>query len=131
MQNALHDAGISPHRIQYVNAHGPSDKHMDRVETDAIRKIFQSHASQLMVSSIKGMTGNPFAAGGGMQMVASALAMKECLIPPTTNYEFPDPDCPLDFVPRQARRVAVEKVLVNSHGIGGGNCTVALGRFKE
>jgi len=131
MAGALHDAGLSPHRIQYINAHGPSAKDMDRVECDAIKKVFGKHAHKLMVSSIKGVTGNPFAAGGGLQMVASALTIDRRTVHPTANYEFPDPTCDLDFVPGSARRVAVDALLVNSHGMGGGNCTIALTRFKE
>ncbi|SDT93156.1 3-oxoacyl-[acyl-carrier-protein] synthase II [Verrucomicrobium sp. GAS474] len=131
MQGAMDDGSISTHRVQYINAHGPSDRNMDRVESDAIKKVFGQHARKVMISSIKGVTGNPFAAGGALQMVASALTIDRKMVHPTANYEIPDPICDLDFVPGAARKVSIDTMLVNSHGMGGGNCTIALARFKE
>ena len=127
MKQAMDDAGLSPSRVQYINAHGPSDKAMDRVETDVIKDVFRAKAKDLMVSSIKGVTGNPLSAGGALQLAATALALHHRVIPPTANYEFPDPQCDLDYVPRQ-RHVAVNFALVNSHGVGGGNVTLAIKR---
>jgi len=130
MGEALENAAALSRRIDYVNAHGPSDKEMDRVETEAIKTTFGNHAKSLMISSIKGVTGNPLAAGGALQAIASALTLHQSTIHPTANYEFPDPKCDLDYVPNKARRIAIEQVVVNSHGVGGSNCSLVLRRFR-
>ena len=125
MTLALANARLSSANIDYVCAHGPSDPVIDRVETAMIRKTLGRHAYHIPVSSIKGVTGNPLAAAGPMELIACALAMRDNLIPPTANYTTPDPTCDLDYVP-QARRTRFEHALVNVHGMGGGNTSIIV-----
>ncbi len=127
MTLALANAQMGEDRIDYVCAHGPSDLVIDRVETAMIRNTFGRRAYRMPVSSIKGVTGNPLAAAGPMELVACALAMRDDLIPPTANYTTPDPACDLDYVPR-ARRSRIGHALVNVHGMGGGNTSLIVGR---
>ncbi len=127
MTLALANARLGSDRIDYVCAHGPSDPVIDRVETARIRDTFGRRAYRMPVSSIKGVTGNPLAAAGPMELIACALAMRDDLIPPTANYTTPDPACDLDYVP-QARRMRLEHALLNVHGMGGGNTTLIVGR---
>ena len=127
MALALANARLSGEAIDYVCAHGPSDPAIDRVETAMIRHTFGRHAYRIPVSSIKGVTGNPLAAAGPMEVIACALAMRDDLIPPTANYTTPDPACDLDYVP-QARRTRLEHALINVHGMGGGNTTLIVRR---
>jgi 3-oxoacyl-[acyl-carrier-protein] synthase II len=123
MANARLDAGA----IDYVCAHGPSDVGIDRVETAMIRNVLGSRAYRIPVSSIKGVTGNPLAAVGPLEIIACALAMRDNRVPPTANYTTPDPACDLDYVP-QARRMRFEHALINVHGMGGGNTTLVVRR---
>jgi 3-oxoacyl-(acyl-carrier-protein) synthase len=125
MTLALANARLDGGAIDYVCAHGPSDPVLDRVETEMIRRVLGRHAYRIPVSSIKGVTGNPLAAAGPLELVACALAMRHGLIPPTANYTTPDPACDLDYVP-QARRTRIEHALVNVHGMGGGNATLIV-----
>jgi len=127
MELALANARLSGDAIGYVCAHGPSDPVIDRVETAMIRNTLGRHAYRIPVSSIKGVTGNPLAAAGPMELIACALAMRDDLIPPTANYTTPDPACDLDYVPL-ARRSRVENALINVHGMGGGNATIIVRR---
>jgi len=127
MELALANARVSGDAIGYVCAHGPSDPVIDRVETAMIRNTFGRHAYRIPVSSIKGVTGNPLAAAGPMELIACALAMRDDLIPPTANYTTPDPECDLDYVP-QLRRTRLEHALLNVHGMGGGNATLVVRR---
>jgi 3-oxoacyl-[acyl-carrier-protein] synthase II len=127
---ALKDAGINPQEVDYINAHGTSTALNDKIETLAIKRAFGSYAKKLMVSSTKSMTGHLLGAAGGVEFVACCLAIKEGLVPPTINYEYPDPDCDLDYVPNTARRAKVEVAISNSLGFGGHNATLALRKFK-
>jgi 3-oxoacyl-[acyl-carrier-protein] synthase II len=129
MKWALRDAKIDPQKVDYVNAHGTSTKLNDKVETLAIKKALGDHAKKVMVSSTKSMTGHLLGAAGGYEFVVSCLAVKEDIVPPTINYEFPDPDCDLDYVPNTARRSTVNVALSNSLGFGGHNATLAVKKF--
>lgn len=129
MELALANARLNGDLIDYVCAHGPSDLGIDRMETAMIRNVLGRHAYRIPVSSIKGVTGNPLAAAGPMELIACALAMRDDLIPPTANYTTPDPACDLDYVP-QARRTRFEHALLNVHGMGGGNTTLIVRRFS-
>lgn len=131
MRWALKDARLNPEDIGYINAHGTSTKLNDKVETLAIKKAFGSHAKRLMVSSIKSMTGHLLGAAGGVEFVASCLTLRDDIIPPTINYEYPDPDCDLDYVPNTSRRVKVNACISNSLGFGGHNATLVIKKFKE
>ncbi|HQO37875.1 MAG TPA: beta-ketoacyl-ACP synthase II [Candidatus Omnitrophota bacterium] len=126
---ALKDAGVNPEQVDYINAHGTSTKLNDKGETLAIKKALGSHAKKVMVSSTKSMTGHMLGAAGGYEFVVSCLAVKEDIAPPTTNYEFPDPDCDLDYVPNTARRTPINVALSNSLGFGGHNATLAVKKF--
>jgi 3-oxoacyl-[acyl-carrier-protein] synthase II len=127
MKLALANARRRPEEIDYICAHGPSDPVIDRVETAMIRRTFGRHAFRIPVSSIKGVTGNPLAAAGPMELITCALAMLHDRIPPTANYATPDPECDLDYVP-QARQARIEHALINVHGMGGGNTTMVVRR---
>ena len=129
MNRAIEDAGITPDRIGYVNAHGTSTPYNDKFETLAIKKVFGEHASKLAVSSTKSMTGHALGAAGGIEAVFSVLAITEKKLPPTINYEFPDPDCDLDYVPNVPREAEVEYALSNSFGFGGTNACLLFKRY--
>ena len=125
MTLSLANAHLSGDAIDYVCAHGPSDPVIDRMETVMLRNTLGRHAYRIPVSSIKGVTGNPLAAAGPLELIACALAMRDDLIPPTANYTTPDPTCDLDYVPR-ARRCRIEHALLNVHCMGGGNTTLIV-----
>ncbi len=130
MRNAIADAGIQPSDIDYINAHGTSTPVGDRIEAAAIRKCFGEHADKLAVSSTKSMTGHLLGGAGGLEAGITVLAIRDQIAPPTRNYEFPDPDCGgLDFVPNQARPMAIEYALTNSFGFGGTNGCLIFKRF--
>jgi 3-oxoacyl-[acyl-carrier-protein] synthase II len=129
MQMALEDAGAKPEEIEYINAHGTSTDYNDLAETQAIKTVFGDHAYKLAVSSIKSMVGHLLGAAGAAEAVATALSIKEGVLPPTINYEYPDPGCDLDYVPNQARRTEVRYALSNSFGFGGTNACLVLKRF--
>jgi 3-oxoacyl-[acyl-carrier-protein] synthase II len=131
MNRAIKDAGISPEQIGYINAHGTSTPYNDKFETLAIKKVFGEHAYKLAVSSTKSMTGHALGAAGGIEAVISVLAMEKNTLPPTINYENPDPDCDLDYVPNEPRHAEVEYVLSNSFGFGGTNACVIFKRYEE
>ncbi len=128
MRLALKDAGIAPGEIDYINAHGTSTEYNDANETMAIKLVFGDHAAKLAVSSTKSMTGHLLGAAGAVEGVYSALALQHGLIPPTINYETPDPICDLDYVPNQARKADLKVVLSNSFGFGGTNACVIFRR---
>ena len=130
MAAALKDAGIKPENVSYVNAHGTSTLLNDRVETLAIKKLFGKSAKKMAVSSTKSMTGHLLGAAGGIEFIASTLAVKNDIVPPTINYEHPDPECDLDYVPNEARSLKVEVAISNSLGFGGHNATLAVKKFK-
>jgi 3-oxoacyl-[acyl-carrier-protein] synthase II len=129
MSRALADAGLAPADIGYINAHGTSTPFNDRVETQAIKAVFGEAAYRVPVSSTKSMTGHLVAAAGAVETVAGVLAITRALLPPTINYEFPDPECDLDYVPNRAREQRVDHVLNNSFGFGGQNVCLVLSRF--
>ena len=128
MQRALIDADISPETVDYVNAHGTSTKYNDRVETQAIKKLFGDHAYLLAVSSTKSMVGHLLGAAGGVEIVATLLSMKHGIIPPTINYEEADPDCDLNYVPNEACSRQVDTAISNSFGFGGTNACLVVRR---
>ena len=129
MELALKDAKLNPENVDYLNAHGTSTKLNDKIETLSIKRAFGSHTNKLMVSSTKSMTGHLLGAAGGVEFVACCLAIKENIVPPTINYEYPDPDCDLDYVPNTARKTKVDVCMSNSLGFGGHNATLIVKRF--
>jgi len=126
MKASLDDAGINPGEVDYINAHGTSTQLNDAVETKAIKDVFGEHARKLAISSTKSMTGHLLGAAGGIELAACALAIKNGIIPPTINYETPDPACDLDYVPNEARKQEVNVALSNSLGFGGHNATILI-----
>jgi 3-oxoacyl-[acyl-carrier-protein] synthase II len=131
MALAVRDAGIEPSAVGYINAHGTSTPYNDKSETMAIKRVFGAHARKLAVSSTKSMTGHLLGAAGGIEAIATAFAIHHGLLPPTINYETPDPECDLDYVPNQARKQDVEIALSNAFGFGGTNATIALRKYRE
>jgi len=128
MRSALDRAGVAPERVGYINAHGTSTPQGDLAETRAIKQVFGEHAYSLAVSSTKSMTGHCFGAAGAIEAMMCVLALHEGVLPPTINYEHPDPECDLDYVPNEARRVELDVALSNAMGLGGHNGCVLLGR---
>ncbi len=128
MALALKDAGIAPSEVDYINAHGTSTEYNDANETQAIKRVFGEHALKLAVSSTKSMTGHLLGAAGAVEGVFSALTLHHGIIPPTINYENPDPACDLDYVPNKARKADVRVALSNSFGFGGTNACVVFRR---
>jgi 3-oxoacyl-[acyl-carrier-protein] synthase II len=129
MQAALDDAGVLPAEVQYINAHGTSTPLNDRIETAAIKKVFGPQAAKLAVSSTKSMIGHALGAAGGIETAVTAVSIKNQIMPPTANYEIPDPDCDLDYVPNKARAAEIVHALSNSFGFGGTNAVLLLRRF--
>jgi 3-oxoacyl-[acyl-carrier-protein] synthase II len=130
MRLSLKDAAIAPSEVDYINAHGTSTEYNDANETQAIKKVFGEHAFKVAVSSTKSMTGHLLGAAGAVEGVFSVLALRHGLIPPTINYENPDPGCDLDYVPNQARRADIRVALSNSFGFGGTNACVIFRRAE-
>jgi 3-oxoacyl-[acyl-carrier-protein] synthase II len=128
IEAALADAGEAPEAVDYINAHGTSTPLNDASETRAVKKVFGDHAHKVPISSTKSMTGHMLGAAGAVEAAVAALAVAEGVVPPTTNYETPDPDCDLDYVPNEARKVDVRFALSNSFGFGGQNAVLALRR---
>jgi len=126
MANCLKDADLQPEDVDYMNAHGTSTQLNDKIESKAIRDVFGKHAYKLAVSSTKSMTGHLLGAAGGVECAIAALAIKNGIIPPTINYEVPDPECDLDYVPNKPRKADIKVAMSNSLGFGGHNCTIAL-----
>jgi 3-oxoacyl-[acyl-carrier-protein] synthase II len=131
MKVALADAGITPEQVDYVNAHGTSTGLNDASETRALKMALGDHAHRVPVSSTKSMIGHLLGAAGAVEAIATLLTIERGLIHPTINYQTPDPDCDLDYVPNQARRAQVRIAISNGFGFGGQNCTVVLKRFEE
>ena len=127
---ALADAGLDRESIDYINAHGTSTPMGDSQETAAIKNSFGDHARSLAVSSTKSMTGHLLGAAGAIETIACLMAIKEGVVPPTINYETPDPECDLDYVPNEAREMEVHYALNNSFGFGGHNASLIMGRFN-
>lgn len=131
MKAAMTNAGITPADIDYINAHGTGTKENDGNETNAIRKVFGELAHKVPVSSIKSMMGHLIAAAGSVELICCVLAIRDQILPPTTNLDTPDPDCDLDYVPNHARKAKVDIALSNSFGFGGQNDTIIVRRFAE
>ncbi len=129
MSSALKDAGVKPEDVSYINAHGTSTLLNDKVETLAIKKVFGDSAKKVAISSTKSMTGHLLGAAGGVEFAACCMAIEKGIIPPTINYESPDPDCDLDYVPNKARQSKVNICISNSLGFGGHNATITLKKF--
>ena len=130
MQRAVQEAEWEPEQVEYINAHGTSTRQNDLLETKAIKKVFGDHAYKLAVSSTKSMTGHLLGAAGGIEAIITVLSLKHGIIPPTTNYENPDPDCDLDYVPLEARTRQISCALSNSFGFGGHNASLAFAKYE-
>jgi 3-oxoacyl-[acyl-carrier-protein] synthase II len=131
MERAIEDACIDPGEINYINAHGTSTTYNDKTETFAVKRVFGDHAYKLSMSSTKSMTGHLLGAAGGVEIGYTALCLKNQVIPPTINYEHPDPECDLDYVPNKSRPAEINYALSNSFGFGGTNGTLILKKFEE
>jgi 3-oxoacyl-[acyl-carrier-protein] synthase II len=129
MNQALKDAGLRPDQISYINAHGTSTPMNDKIETAAIRKTFGDVAKKIPVSSTKSMVGHLLGAATAVELIATALSIRDGVVHPTANYETPDPDCDLDYVPNQKRAVEVKYAMSNSLGFGGHNSAIIIGKF--
>jgi 3-oxoacyl-[acyl-carrier-protein] synthase II len=130
MRMALRSAGLQPTDIAYINAHGTSTPHGDLCESQAIQNVFGEHARRVLVSSTKGATGHMLGAAGAVEMAVCAKAIQTGHVPPTINFEQPDPGCFLDYVPQTAREWPVEAAVNNSFGFGGHNASVIVKRFR-
>ncbi len=128
MRNSVKDAGLAPEQIGYINAHGTSTQLNDAIETRAIRKVFGAHADKLVVNSTKSMLGHSLGAAGAVELIVTILSVQSDWVHPTINYRTPDPECDLDYVPNEMRRVAMSHALSNSLGFGGHNTTIVVGK---
>ncbi|MDX1613315.1 MAG: beta-ketoacyl-ACP synthase II [Candidatus Promineifilaceae bacterium] len=131
MRWSLQDAGLDPEKVDYINAHGSSTPINDATETLAIKKLFGEEAYNLLVSSTKSVTGHAMGAAGAIEAIFCICALRDSLVPPTWNYETPDPDCDLDYVPNAARSADLRVAMSNSFGLGGQNAVVILGRYQD
>ena len=131
MQMALQDAGLAPEEVDYINAHGTSTYYNDIYETVAIKTVFKAHAKKLPISSTKSMTGHLLGGAGGVEAIFTVLTLGQGIIPPTINYETPDPECDLDYVPNVSRKAEVRVALSNSFGFGGTNAVLAFKKFEQ
>jgi len=131
MQIALDKAGIPPNELDYINAHGTSTQYNDEFETMAIKEVFKEHAYELAISSTKSMTGHLLGAAGAVELIACALAIETGIIPPTINYENPDPKCDLYYVPNEAIKRQVSSAMSNSFGFGGHNATLVIRKLGQ
>lgn len=130
ISNALADGGVKPEEVDYINAHGTSTPLNDKVETLAIKKVFGDYAYKIPISSNKSMIGHLLGAAGVVELIATILSMEKEMLPPTINYEFPDPECDLDYVPNKARPKKINVALSNSLGFGGHNATLVVRKYK-
>lgn len=130
MRLAIDDAGIQPEEVDYINAHGTSTEYNDKIETVAIKKVFGDYAYKLAISSTKSMTGHLLGAAGSVEVIVSILAVQHDTIPPTINYEYPDPECDLNYIPNTAEKRSVNLALSNTFGFGGHNASLIIKRYK-
>jgi 3-oxoacyl-[acyl-carrier-protein] synthase II len=130
MQLAIKDAKAKPKDVNYINAHGTSTPFNDKNETAAIKTVFGEHAHRLKISSSKSMTGHLLGASGGIEAIAGLKVLDEQIIPPTINYNSPDPECDLDYVPNTAQKQKVDFLLSNTFGFGGHNAVIALRKWQ-
>ena len=131
MNNAIRQAGIRPEQVDYINAHGTSTPFNDKLETLAIKRLFGEHAYKLAISSTKSMTGHLLGAAGGVEGGITALTIRHQMVPPTINYDTPDPECDLDYVPNTKREMKIDYALSNSFGFGGTNGALLFKRFTD
>jgi 3-oxoacyl-[acyl-carrier-protein] synthase II len=129
MAVALENANVSPGEVDYINAHGTGTKLNDTVETEAIKKVFGKHAYEIPISSNKSMIGHLGCASGAVEAISSVMSILENMVPPTINYETPDPECDLDYVPNISKQCKVDIALTNSFGLGGQNCSLVIRRY--
>ena len=130
MKMAINDGGLKPEEIDYVNAHGTSTEYNDKFETLAMKEVFGEHAYNLAISSTKSMTGHLLGAAGGVEAIFTVLAIRDSILPPTINYETPDPECDLDYVPNKARQKEIKAAMSNSLGFGGHNATIVFKKYE-
>jgi 3-oxoacyl-[acyl-carrier-protein] synthase II len=131
MSAALGNAGVGPEEVGYINAHGTSTPLGDKAETIAIKRVFGDSAKDVSISSTKSQLGHLLGASGGVEFIISVLALQEGVIPPTINYQTPDPDCDLDYTPNQPRQRKIKVAMSNSFGFGGHNASVVMGRLRN
>lgn len=131
MSAALHNANLKPEQVDYINAHGTSTEDNDKIETAAVKTVFGQNAYKVAISSTKSMTGHLLGAAGAVEAIACLCAIRDGIIPPTINYETPDPECDLDYVPNKARKQDVRIAMSNSFGFGGHNATLILSKFES
>jgi 3-oxoacyl-[acyl-carrier-protein] synthase II len=130
IQLALQNANIDPSDIDYINAHGSSTPLNDKIETKIIKDIFGEYAYKIPISSIKSMIGHSLGAAGSIEAIASVLTIRDQFIPPTINYEFPDPECDLDYVPNKGRKANISTVMSSSYGFGGKNSVIIVRKYS-
>ncbi len=126
MRAALTDAQVQPQEIDYISAHGTGTEENDKVETRAIKTVFAEFAKKVPISSVKSMLGHVIAGAGAVELITCVLAIRDGMLPPTANYQEPDPNCDLDYIPNKARRASVRTCLSNSFGFGGQNDTLIV-----
>ena len=130
MSAAIKDAGIKPEQVDYINAHGTSTEDNDKTETAAVKKVFGDYAYKVPISSTKSMTGHLLGAAGGVEAIACICSIRDGIVHPTINYETPDPECDLDYVPNKSRQMDVRIAMSNSFGFGGHNATIVFARYQ-
>jgi 3-oxoacyl-[acyl-carrier-protein] synthase II len=131
MSSAIRDAGIAPDQVDYINAHGTSTPLGDAAETKAIKKVYGDHARSLSVSSTKSQLGHLLGASGGVELILSCLALRDQIVPPTINYQTPDPTCDLDYTPNEPRQRLVRAAMSNSFGFGGHNGSIIITKLQD
>jgi len=131
MRAALKDARIEPAAVDYMNAHGTGTTYNDLAETQAVKRVFGAHADSISISSTKSMTGHLLGAVGAMEAIFTLLSLQHGILPPTINYENPDPECDLDYVPNQAREAPIRIAMSNSFGFGGTNGSIVFKKYEQ
>jgi nodulation protein E len=131
IRSALRDGGLAPEQVGYINAHGTATQLNDPTETAAIRGVFGPHADRLAISSTKSMHGHALGAAGALEAVATILALRQGVLPPTAGFRQPDPDCDLDIIPNESRRAEVELAMSNSFAFGGLNAVLAFRKYQQ